>query len=218
MMFRDRHHAGQVLAGLLQGRSVRDDAVVLALPFGGVAVGSEVARALRLPFDVLVARSLPVPGHPDLAMGAIASGPVRVIDSSMVERFGIGADAIAGAEASALVDLQRYEQAYHDRIPALPLAGKEVLLVDDGFADGSMLLAAIRALRRHGPTRIVLAIPVDSAEIRRQVVDDVDEIVCARRPATFGGSSCWYADVGRTTDREVLDLLCLAREDLRPSW
>ena len=218
MMFRDRHHAGQVLAGLLQGHSARDDTVVLALPFGGVAVGSEVARALRLPFDVLVTRSLPVPGHPDLEMGAIASGQVRVIDRSMVERFGIDAKAIAGAEASALVELQRYEQAYHHGIPALPLADKGVLLVDDGFSGGSMLLAAIRALRRQGSARIVLAMPVDSAEIRRQLVDEVDDIVCARMPAAFGGSACWYADVGHSTDREVLDLLCLARDDMHPIW
>lgn len=218
MMFRDRHHAGQVLAALLRRHSSRGDAVVLALPFGGVAVGSEVAHALHLPLDVLVARSLPVPGHPDLAMGAIAPGHVRVVDSDVVERFGIDADAMAGAEASALADLQRYEHAYHHGVPALPLSGKVVLLVDDGFASGPMLLAAIRALHQHQPARIVLALPVDRPEIRRQVADDVDEIVCARRPAMFGGAASWYADVGRTTEREVLDLLCLAREEMRPSW
>lgn len=218
MMFRDRHHAGQVLAECLRSRASCDDAVVLALPSGGVAVGTEVALALQLPFDVLVARRLPVPGHPELTMGAIACDQVRVIDEDVVERHGIDADILAGAEASALVDLERDEHVYHDRMPGLSLAGKPVLLVDDGCADASMLLAAIGALRLRGPARIVLAVPVAGAEIRRRLGDHVDEIVCACAPAAFGGSSCWYADVGRTSDREVLALLGLARDAVHQAW
>lgn len=215
-MFRDRHHAGQALAEHLQCYFARDDAVVVALPFGGVAVGSELARALRLPFDVFVARRLPVPGQPELTMGAVAYGHVCVIDDDVVERHGIDADAIAGAEAEAWSELQRYEHAYHHDIPGLRLAGKMVLLADDGFADDAMLRAVVRALRLRGARRIVVAVPVGAVDGRCRLVDDADEVVHARTPPAFGGSSCWYADFSRPTDREVLDLLRLVREQSPP--
>lgn len=211
MNYRDRYHAGQVLAERLQDFSGHRDTEVLALPPGGVPVGSEVARALGLPFDVFVVRKLGVPGHPELAMGAVASGGVRFIDDGVVARLGIGQDSLAQAQARESAELQRREHSYRGDAAQASLADKTVLLIDDGLANGSEMRLAIAALRQRQPARIVVALPVASPETCQAMLGHADEIVCVAAPELFSGIGDWYADFGQTSEREVRDLLRLQR-------
>jgi putative phosphoribosyl transferase len=210
--FRNRVEAGQVLARALSAYAGRDDVVVLALPRGGVPVAYEVAKALRAPLDVFVVRKLGVPGHEELAMGAIASGGVLLLDRELVERLGISSaelDRIVAAEAR---ELERREAAYRNDRPPPELEGKTVILVDDGLATGASMQAAALAVRRHNPARIVVAVPVAAAETCDEFRDDVDEVVCAVTPAPFYAVGLWYEDFTQTTDDEVRDLLARAEE------
>lgn len=210
--YRDRVEAGRLLAGRLARYAGRDDVVVLALPRGGVPVGFEVARSLRAPLDVFLVRKLGAPGREELAMGAIATGGVRLLNRTVVEGLGITPEEIERVAASELDELQRREQEYHgDRDPAA-VAGKVAILIDDGLATGSTMRSAIIALRKLGPSAIVVAVPIASAETCSDLSDEVDEIVCAQTPEPFYAVGMWYEDFTQTTDAEVRDLLARARD------
>jgi putative phosphoribosyl transferase len=213
--FRDRIEAGQRLAAELEQYADRSDVLVLALPRGGVPVAYEVARALGAPLDVFVVRKLGLPLHPELAMGAIASGGIRVLDREALRRFGVSEAALEAVTTSEERELERREVQYRGERPFPEVGGKTVLLVDDGLATGASMAAAAAALRTRGPARIVVAVPVaaaDTCEAFRAVVDDV---VCAVTPDPFHAVGLWYADFSQTSDEEVHDLLERATAELR---
>jgi predicted phosphoribosyltransferase len=207
MQFRNRIEAGRQLAKRLANYGNRPDVLVLALPRGGVPVGYEVAQALHAPLDVFVVRKLGVPGHEELAMGAIASGGVRVLNGEVVESLGIPDDVIDDAAARELRELERRERAYRDDRPAPDVQGRTVILVDDGIATGSTMKAAIEALGQLQAGRIVVAVPTAALSTAREMRRDVDELVAVMTPADFSGVGQWYQDFSQTTDEEVRDLL-----------
>ena len=207
MQFRNRVEAGQQLAKRLTKYVNRPDVLVLALPRGGVPVGYEVAQALKAPLDVFVVRKLGVPGHEELAMGAIASGGVRVLNGSVVEGLSIPEDVIDAVAARELRELERRERAYRDDRPAPDMQGRTVILVDDGIATGSTMKAAIKALRQLEAARIVVATPTAALSTVREMGPDVDELVAVMTPADFAGVGQWYEDFSQTTDGEVRELL-----------
>jgi predicted phosphoribosyltransferase len=188
------------------------DVLVLALPRGGVPVGFEVAQILNAPLDVFLVRKLGVPGHEELAMGALASGGVVVRNSEVVDRLGIPDRVIAEVAAREQRELDRREQAYRDDRPAPDVRGKTVLLVDDGLATGATMRAAAAALREQGPARIVVAVPIAAPETCEDFRGQVDEIICAITPEPFYAVGLWYDDFSQTTDDEVRDLLARAMQ------
>jgi putative phosphoribosyl transferase len=208
--FRDRSEAGRVVAEELRRYAGRDDVVVLALPRGGVPVGYEVAKALGAPLDVFVARKLGVPGYPELAMGAIASGGVAVLDQGLVQSLGISKEAIRQVVAQEARELERREAAYRDGRPPPDLEGKTVILVDDGLATGATMRAAALAVKEQGPARVVVAVPVAAAQTCDKFRGDVDEIICALTPEPFNAVGMWYENFDQTTDEEVRELLARA--------
>jgi len=212
MRFRDRAEAGRLLAELLQGYAGRDDVVVLALPRGGVPVGYEVAKALGAPLDVFAVRKLGVPGREELAMGAIASGGLLVLDRHLINSLGISNSEIQRAVAAELRELDRREAAYRGGRGPPELTGKTVILVDDGLATGSTMRAAALAVRERRPARVVVAVPVAAAQTCDEFRDDVDEIVCAVTPRPFHAVGVWYEDFSQTSDEEVRELLAQAAE------
>jgi predicted phosphoribosyltransferase len=207
MQLRDRTEAGQRLAAALASHAGRSDVLVLALPRGGVPVAFEVARALRAPLDVFVVRKLGVPGHEELAMGAIASGGLRVINRRVVEQLGIPPAAIEQVTAAETRELQRRERDYRGQRPPALVRGRTIVLVDDGLATGSTMAAAIEALRMQGPTRIIVAAGVGTAQTCAALAGVADDCVCVLRPPLLDGVGRWYADFSQTTEREVRDLL-----------
>jgi predicted phosphoribosyltransferase len=207
LRFADRRHAGQVLASHIEHYANRRDVVVLALPRGGVPVAHEVARALAAPLDVFVVRKLGAPAQPELAMGAIASGSVRVINDDVVRAYRLSQDDIDAVTRREERELLRREEAYRDGRPAIPLAGKTVIVVDDGLATGSTMRAAVAALRRLHPGRVVVAVPVGAAETCDELRRIADEVVCARTPSPFTAVGLWYQDFDQTSDEEVRALL-----------
>jgi predicted phosphoribosyltransferase len=215
MRFRNRTEAGRALARVLSRYAGRDDVVVLALPRGGVPVAYEVAKELGAPLDVFLVRKLGVPGHEVLALGAIASGGVLVLDDGVVRWLGISEDQIQKTLARELDELRRREAAYREGRPLPDLKGKTVILVDDGLATGASMQAAARAVRRHDPARIVVAVPVASRATCDQFREEVDEVVCAVTPAPFYAVGNWYEDFSQTSDEEVRELLELAAEQRR---
>jgi putative phosphoribosyl transferase len=211
--FRDRAEAGRALARALSHYAGRDDVIVLALPRGGVPVAAEVAKELGAPLDVFVVRKLGVPGHEELAMGAIASGGVLVLDDGVLRWLGISEEQLQRALTRELDELRRREAAYRNGRPLPDLKGKTVILVDDGLATGASMQAAARAVRRHQPARIVIAVPVASRATCDQFRDDVDEVVCAVTPEPFYAVGNWYEDFSQTSDEEVRELLERAPEE-----
>jgi putative phosphoribosyl transferase len=205
--FRDRAEAGRALARVLSHYAGRDDVIVLALPRGGVPVAAEVAKELGAPLDVFLVRKLGVPGHEELAMGAIASGGVLVLDDGVLRWLGISEEQVQRALTRELDELRRREAAYRNGRPLPDLKGKTVILVDDGLATGASMQAAARAVRRHQPARIVIAVPVASRATCDQFRDDVDEVVCAVTPEPFYAVGNWYEDFSQTSDEEVRELL-----------
>jgi putative phosphoribosyl transferase len=208
--FRDRAEAGRALAHALSRYAGRDDVVVLALPRGGVPVGYEVAKELGAPLDVFLVRKLGVPGHEELAMGAIASGGVLVLDESVVRWLDINEGQIQKTLARELDELRRREAAYREGRPLPDLKGKTVILVDDGLATGASMKAAARAVRRHEPARIVIAVPVASRATCDRFREEVDEVLCAITPEPFYAVGNWYEDFSQTSDHEVRELLALS--------
>jgi putative phosphoribosyl transferase len=205
--FDDRRHAGAVLADLLERFKGDRNLIVLALPRGGVPVAHEVARALGAPLDIFLVRKLGLPGHRELAMGAIASGGVRVLNEGVINAYGIPAAVIDNVARAEQDELERRERTYRNGRAASELRGRVVLLIDDGLATGASMRAAVEAIRLHGPARIVVAVPVGSAETCREFADVADEIVCAREPEDFAAVGQWYRDFSQTTDDEVRQLL-----------
>jgi putative phosphoribosyl transferase len=205
--FRDRTEAGRLLAERLRGYAGRDDVVVLALPRGGVPVAYEVAKELGAPLAVFVVRKLGVPGYKELAMGAIASGGVVVLDEGLVRRLGISRTQLEDAIAREAQELERRENAYDGRRGPPKLEGKTVILVDDGLATGSTMRAASMAVRELKPARVVVAVPVAAAETCDDFRDVVDEVVCDVTPRPFHAVGLWYENFSQTSDDEVRELL-----------
>ncbi|TMA68870.1 MAG: phosphoribosyltransferase [Deltaproteobacteria bacterium] len=205
--FRDRAHAGRVLAAALARYAHRRDVIVLALPRGGVPVGCEVARALGVPLDVFVVRKLGVPGHEELAMGAIASGGVRLLNEDVVALAGVSEEAIDEVAAREAAEIRRRERVYRgDRGPP-DLRGRTVILVDDGLATGASMRAAAAAVRRQGPAWVVVAVPAAAADTCETLRGEVDELVCLMTPEPFHAVGLWYEDFSQTSDEEVRQLL-----------
>jgi putative phosphoribosyl transferase len=205
--FKDRTEAGQVLAGLLAQYRGRPDVLVLGLPRGGVPVAAEVATGLAAPLDVFVVCKLGVPGHDELAMGAIASGGVRVLNRSVVDGLNIREDVIEKVAARELQELERRDAAYRDDRTPPDVRDQVVIVVDDGLATGSTMRAAVAALRAQHPKRVVVAVPVGSAATCRDLEAEADEVVCARTPAHFHAVGQWYHDFSPTTDEQIRRLL-----------
>jgi len=205
--FRDRKEAGSDLAESLRHYQGRRDVVVLGLPRGGVPIASEVARRLGASFDVFVVRKLGVPGHEELAMGAIASGGVRFANRDVVESLGISQTVMDSVALREQVELDRREHLYRGDRPALSLQNKTVILVDDGVATGSTMRAAIRAARQGNPARVVVAAPVGAPSACVELSQEADEVVCVRMPDPFVAVGLWYADFTPTSDEEVRALL-----------
>jgi predicted phosphoribosyltransferase len=217
MLFRDRFDAGRHLAARLRHYAGRPDVVVLALPRGGVPVGYEVARALGASLDVFVVRKLGVPGHEELAMGAIASGGVRVLNKEVLRELPISDEDLDAVSAREQLELSRREEEYRGARPPADVRGKTVILVDDGLATGSTMRAAVAALRRLGPARIVVAVPVGARSTCAELAREADEAVCAEEPEPFHAVGLWYYDFAQTSDDEVRDLLAQAAETMAAS-
>lgn len=208
--YRDRADAGRRLAAALGEYAGRGDVLVLALPRGGVPVAFEVARALDAPLDLFLVRKLGVPGHEELAMGAIAMGGVRVLNSHVVDTLRIPDAAIAAAAAQEEVELRRRDAAYRgDRLPP-DVRGRTVVVVDDGLATGATMRAAVAALRAQEPAELVVAVPVAARETVDALAADVDRVVCPLLPEPFQAVGLWYDDFTQTEDDEVRDLLARA--------
>lgn len=206
--FEDRTEAGKLLGDELARRlERREDVLVLALPRGGVPVGYHVARALGAPLDVFIVRKLGLPGHEELAMGAIASGGVRVMNDEVLRYAPIPQNAIDAVAAREERELERRERSYRGNRPPLDVRGRTVVVVDDGLATGSTMRAAVRALRAMEPRAVIVAVPVAAQSTCRELRPETDEIVCLRTPEPFQAVGLWYRDFDQTTDEEVHDLL-----------
>jgi putative phosphoribosyl transferase len=205
--FTDRREAGRELAGRLKAYSGRPDVVVLALPRGGVPVAFEIAEALDAPLDIFVVRKLGMPGHPEYAIGAIASGGVRVLSDEVIGWHGIPADAVEAVAARELAELERREREYREGRALTDLRDRTLILVDDGLATGSTMRAAVQAVRAYGPAKVIVAVPVGAPSTCAEFTDIADEVVCARTPDPFAAVGLWYRDFSQTTDGEVRTLL-----------
>lgn len=205
--FRNRTEAGQLLARKLRRYADRPDIIVLALPRGGVPVANEVAKALRAPLDVFLVRKLGVPGQEELAMGAIATGGVRVLNEDVVRALKISQSVIDSVAAQEAPELERRERLYRGDRPAPDVNGRTVILVDDGLATGSSMRAAVAALHQNNPRRIVVAVPIAAAATCREFEAEVDEIVCYQTPEPFYSVGLWYEDFSQTSDEEIRQLL-----------
>jgi predicted phosphoribosyltransferase len=205
--FRDRRHAGRELARQLERFAGRDDAIVLGLARGGVPVAYEVARALDLPLDVFLVRKLGTPGHEELAMGAIASGGVRVMNPQVTDALGLSEETIARVATREQQELQRREHDYRDGGDPAPVAGLTAILVDDGLATGSSMRAAVEALRQREPAEIVVAVPTAPPQTCAELEQIADSVVCAQTPEPFHAVGAWYEQFEQTTDDEVRELL-----------
>ncbi|HUI28161.1 MAG TPA: phosphoribosyltransferase [Candidatus Kryptonia bacterium] len=213
MIFEDRRDAGRRLAVQLQ-RFKSQRPVVLALPRGGVPVGYEVALALGAPLDVIVVRKLGAPGQPELGIGAIVDGdhPQSVLNEELVQELHVSRGFLEREIASELAEVHRRQTRYRGGRPPLSVAGRTVLVVDDGIATGSSMRAALRGVRRAGPSRLVLAVPVAPPDTIEALRAEVDDIVCLSTPAWFGAVGNFYRDFDQTTDEEVIRLLDAARQ------
>jgi len=205
--FRDRVQAGQFLSRKLKAYADRTDVIVLALPRGGVPVALEVARVLHAPLDVFLVRKLGTPGQEELAMGAIASGGIRVLNDEVIQSLHVPESVIDLATVKELRELARRERLYREGRPALDVTGRTVILVDDGLATGSTMRAAVAALRQLKPKRLVVAVPLAAAPTCRDLRGEVDELVCLQTPDPFYSVGFWYEDFSQTTDEEIREML-----------
>jgi len=210
--FPNRAEAGRRLAEKLEQYAGRDDVIVLGLPRGGVPVAYEVAQRLGVPLDVFIVRKLGVPGFEELALGAIASGGVRVLNDDVVRVLPNASELVESVTARETAELQRREQAYRDGRPPPELRGRVVILVDDGLATGATMRAAVAALRQLGAARIVVAVPVGAADTCRELEEEVDETVCVMAPEWFQAVGQFYEDFSQTSDDEVRELLARAAQ------
>jgi len=216
MLFKDRRSAGKLLAGELATYANSPDVVVLGLPRGGVPVAFEVAKALNAPLDVLLVRKLGVPDQEELAMGAIASGGVRILNQHIVKEVKISDEVIARIAVQEQRELERRERLYRGNKPDPDLGGRTVILVDDGLATGATMWAAVMAVRKQQPARIVVAVPVAALETCEALEAQVDEIAYIATPNPFYSVSLWYENFPQTTDQEVRDLLAKAANNDQP--
>ena len=205
--YADRSAAGQALGAHLAEALDRDAQIVLALPRGGVPVGIEVARALDVPLDVFVVRKLGVPGHEELAMGAIASGGIRVMNENVLAGSRIDPDTIDRVTADETRELERREDRYRKGRGPLDIEGRSVIVVDDGLATGATMRAAARAVRERGPARLAIAVPVGPPDACDEMREFADEVICLATPSPFMGVARWYRSFPQTTDDEVTELL-----------
>jgi putative phosphoribosyl transferase len=213
--FPNRSEAGRFLATKLSRYSGRDDVIVLGLPRGGVPVAYEVAQALRVPLDVFIVRKLGVPGFEELAVGAIASGGVRVLNEDVASALPNADEIIEAVTQREMVELERRESEYRDGRPAPEISGKIVILIDDGLATGATMRAAVKALRQRGAAKIVVAVPVGPPDTCREFEGEADEVVCASAPEFFQAVGQYYEDFSQTSDEEVRDLLARAASPSR---
>ena len=208
--FRDRREAGRALAERLRGYRGREDVTVLALPRGGVPVAFEVASALRAPLDVFLVRKLGVPGHEELAFGAIASGGLVVLDRDVVRQLGIPSATIEQVIAREAAELERRDRAYRGDLPPPELRGRTIILIDDGLATGSTMMAAAAAVAQQQPARLIIAVPVAAAETCERLRREADEVICLLTPSPFHAVGIWYGDFQPVGDEEVRRLLAAA--------
>jgi len=210
--FADRLDAGKALAKKLEqaGYGNRDDVLVLALPRGGVPVAYEVARQLNAPLDVFLVRKLGLPGHEELAMGAIATGGTIVLNENVVDYARVAETTIQQVASAENAELKRRERAYRGNLPPPQIMGKTVILIDDGLATGASMRAAAQAVRQQRPAKIVVAVPVAAAQTCNEFRNLVDDVVCAKTPEPFTAVGLWYEDFSQTTDEQVRDLLLRA--------
>lgn len=211
--FPDRRAAGRELARLLTDFAEHDDVTVLALPRGGVPVAAEVARALGAPLDVFIVRKLGLPGHEEFAMGAIATGGVRVLNEEVLRHFDVTDDVVAAAAAQEGEELERRDRLYRDGRPAPELRGRTVIIVDDGLATGATMRAAVEAVRAFEPHAVVVAVPVASPEACDDLAAEADAIFCARTPDPFHAVGLWYDEFEQTSDDEVREILSRQRAE-----
>ncbi|HAK07641.1 MAG TPA: phosphoribosyl transferase [Spartobacteria bacterium] len=215
--FRNRYEAGEFLAEQLTTYANKPNVIVFALPRGGVPVGAQVARRLNAPLDVFVVRKLGVPGHPELAMGAIATGGVRVFNGDVINSLRIPDEVIEAVTAEEFEELQRRERSYRDDLPPPEVEGKIVIIVDDGIATGSTMVAAVAALRQLGAGRVVVAAPTIARSTYDYLQKNADDVVAVIVPEEFYGVGQWYEDFSQTTDEEVHQLLAQANHRLMPA-
>ena len=215
--FQNRYEAGEFLGEQLTAYANRPDVIVLGLPRGGVPVAAHVARRLNAPLDVFVVRKLGLPGYPELAIGAIASGGVRVFNGDVLNSLRVPDEIINSVTAEEFQELQRRERAYRDDLPAPEVEGKTVIVVDDGVATGSTMVAAISALRQLNAKRIIVATPTIARATYDELQKYADDIVALLVPAEFYGVGQWYEDFSQTTDEEVRTLLAAANHRITPA-
>ena len=206
-VFADRREAGRELANLIPRGAQSENTVVLALPRGGVPVAYEIARALGATLDVFLVRKLGTPGHPELAMGAIASGGIKVLNDDVVRALGIRPEQIDAVARQEQVELERRDAEYRKGRQLPSLANQTVILVDDGLATGSTMRAAVEAVKQQKPARVIVAVPVGAPETCRALRETADEVICARTPTPFSAVGQWYRDFTQTTDDEVNALI-----------
>lgn len=211
--YRDRSEAGRVLATKLAAYADRRDVLVLALPRGGVPVAYEVAKALHVPLDVFLVRKLGVPGHEELAMGAIAMGGVRVINDEVVRTLHIPDHVIEMVTAKEQRELGRRERLYRGDWPVPEVYNRVIILIDDGLATGATMRAAAAALRQQQPARLIVAVPVAAPSVYDVLRKEVDEVICPLMPEFFYGVGWWYEDFSQTPDKQVHDLLAQFRQE-----
>jgi predicted phosphoribosyltransferase len=205
--FANRREAGSELASKLRHYAGRNDVVVVALPRGGVPVAFEIAEALDAPLDIFLVRKIGMPGHPEYAIGAIASGGVRVLSEDVIRAYDIPRSLIEATTRNEQLELERREREYRQGGTLVPLRARVVILVDDGLATGSTMRAAVEAVRQHRPARVVVAVPVGAPATCEEFADITDETVCARTPEPFRAVGLWYSDFSQTTDEDVRQLL-----------
>jgi putative phosphoribosyl transferase len=216
MLFTDRNDAGQKLAAALERYAHCPNLLVLGLPRGGVPVAYEVARSLGAPLDVFLVRKLGVPGNEELALGAIASGGIRVLNKRVIDSFRIPLRQIESIDAAERMEMNRREKAYRDDRPPIDLKGRTVILVDDGLATGSTMKAAVAAIRSRGPAHIVVAVPVAPRPTADDIRERVDDFVCVDAPERFYAVGQWYIDFREVTDEQVRELMARAESFTAP--
>lgn len=212
-LFKNRRAAGRALARQLIDYQGRNKVIVLALPRGGVPVSFEIAKALRAPLDILIVRKLCVPGHRELAMGAITSGGIRLINHDVVRLFNISQFAIDAVAAGEQEEIARLENIYRDGWPALEVHGRIVIVVDDGIATGATMRTALKSLRQRNAAHIIAAAPTVSQDSIDMLSDYANCVVCLGSPVPYIAAGRWYEDFTQTTDQEIRDLLILAAKD-----
>ncbi|NJN11286.1 MAG: phosphoribosyltransferase [Richelia sp. SL_2_1] len=205
--FRNRTEAGKLLAQKLKAYANLSDVIVLALPRGGVPVGFEIAKALNVPFDVCVVRKLGIPHHPELAMGAIASNGVRVLNYDILSEWNIPDKIIDKVSAKELRELRRREHSYRDNLPVIDVRNRTVIIVDDGIATGSTMRAVIALMRQQNPKQVIVAVPVAPKSVYKELQAEVDKLVCLTMPEPFYAVGLWYENFPQTSDEQVHKLL-----------